>query len=63
MSTISRQSLETLLKLAKNAESTRAVNTAFDELTAVLDEIRADEERQQLSNTRWVLGLIFGLPR
>ena len=59
MSTISRQSLETLLVLAENAESTKA----FEELSAVLEEIRADEERQQLSNTRWVLGLIFGLPR
>ena len=56
MSTISRQSLETLLILAKNAEST----TAFNELTAVLEEIRIDEERQKLSNTRWILGLIFG---
>ena len=56
MSTISRQSLETLLILAKNAEST----TAFNELNAVLEEIRADEERQKLSNTRWFLGLLFG---
>ena len=56
MSTISRQSLETLLVLAKNAEST----TAFNELNAVLEEIRADEERQKLSNTRWFLGLLFG---
>ena len=56
MSTICRQSLETLLILAKNAEST----TAFNELTAVLEEIRADEERQKLSNTRWFLGLLSG---
>jgi len=56
MSTISRQSLETLLILAENAEST----TAFEELTAVLEEIRADEERQKLSNTRWFLGLLSG---
>jgi len=56
MSTISRQSLETLLILAENAEST----TAFNELTAVLEEIRADEERQKLSNTRWFLGLLSG---
>lgn len=56
MSTISRQSLETLLVLAENAEST----TAFEELTAVLEEIRADEERQKLSNTRWFLGLLSG---
>ena len=56
MSAISRQSLETLLILAKNAEST----AAFNELTAVLEEIRIDEERQKLSNTRWILGLIFG---
>ena len=56
MSTISRQSLETLLVLAENAEST----TAFNELTAVLEEIRADEERQKLSNTRWFLGLLSG---
>ena len=56
MSAISRQSLETLLILAKNAEST----TAFNELTDVLEEIRIDEERQKLSNTRWILGLIFG---
>ena len=56
MSTISRQSLETLLVLAENAESTKA----FEELTAVLEEIRAEEERQRLSNTRWFLGLLFG---
>ena len=56
MSTISRQSLETLLILAKNAESTKA----FEGLTAVLEEIRAEEERQKLSNTRWFLGLLFG---
>ena len=56
MSTISRQSLETLLVLAENAEST----TAFEELTAVLEEIRAEEERQKLSNTRWFLGLLSG---
>tara|TARA_R110002050_G_scaffold280127_1_gene426988 strand:+ start:183 stop:362 length:180 start_codon:yes stop_codon:yes gene_type:complete len=56
MSTISRQSLETLLVLAENAESTKA----FEELTAVLEEIRAEEERQKLSNTRWFLGLLFG---
>lgn len=56
MSTISRQSLETLLVLAENAESTKA----FEELSAVLEEIRADEERQKLSNTRWFLGLLFG---
>lgn len=56
MSTISRQSLETLLVLAENAESTKA----FEELSAVLEEIRAEEERQRLSNTRWFLGLLFG---
>ena len=56
MSTISRQSLETLLVLAENAESTKA----FEELTAVLEEIRAEEERQKLSNTRWFLGLLSG---
>ena len=56
MSTISRQSLETLLVLAENAESTKA----FEELTAVLEEIRAEEERQKVSNTRWFLGLLFG---
>lgn len=56
MSTISRQSLETLLVLAENAESTKA----FEELSAVLEEIRAEEERQKLSNTRWFLGLLFG---
>ena len=56
MSTISRQSLETLLILAENAEST----TAFKELTAVLEEIRAEEERQKLSSTRWFLGLLSG---
>ena len=56
MSTISRQSLETLLVLAENAESTKA----FEELTAVLEEIRAEEERQKLSSTRWFLGLLFG---
>jgi len=56
MSTISRQSLETLLVLAENAESTKAL----EELTAVLEEIRAEEERQKLSNTRWFLGLLFG---
>ena len=56
MSTISRQSLETLLILAKNAESTKA----FEELTAVLEEIRTEEERQKVSNTRWFLGLLFG---
>ena len=55
MSTISRQSLETLLVLAENAESTKA----FEELSAVLEEIRAEEERQKLSNTRWFLGLLF----
>ena len=56
MSTISRQSLETLLVLAENAESTKA----FEELTAVLEEIRAEEERQKLSSTRWFLGLLSG---
>ena len=56
MSTISRQSLETLLVLAENAESTKA----FEELTAVLEEIRTEEERQKVSNTRWFLGLLFG---
>ena len=56
MSTISRQSLETLLVLAENAESTKA----FEELTAVLEEIRAKEKRQKVSNTRWFLGLLFG---
>jgi len=56
MSTISRQSLETLLILAKNAESTKA----FEELSAVLEEIRTEEERQKVSNTRWFLGLLFG---
>ena len=56
MSTISRQSLETLLVLAENAESTKA----FEELSAVLEEIRTEEERQKVSNTRWFLGLLFG---
>ena len=56
MSTISRQSLETLLVLAENAESTMA----FEELSAVLEEIRTEEERQKVSNTRWFLGLLFG---
>ena len=56
MSAISRQSLEALLVLAENAESTKA----FEELTAVLEEIRAEEKRQKVSNTRWFLGLLFG---
>tara|TARA_R110002167_G_scaffold251101_1_gene457267 strand:- start:562 stop:741 length:180 start_codon:yes stop_codon:yes gene_type:complete len=56
MSTISRQSLEALLVLAENAEST----TAFEELSAVLEEIRTEEKRQKVSNTRWFLGLLFG---
>ena len=56
MSTISRQSLETLLVLAENAESTKA----FEELSAVLEEIRTEEKRQKVSNTRWFLGLLFG---
>ena len=56
MSTISRQSLEALLVLAENAESTKA----FEELSAVLEEIRTEEKRQKVSNTRWFLGLLFG---